>query len=51
MQNCLSSFSEKRMDALDKLAAEVGLKFFMTNHNAYMQPRALVTPRYELVEK
>lgn len=51
MQNNLSSSSEKRMDELDKLADNVGLKFFMTNYNAYIQPHALVKPRYELVAK
>lgn len=50
-QNCLSSSAEKRMSELNKLADKAGLKFVMTNYSAYAQPRALVTPKFDLVEK
>ncbi len=35
---------------MDELAGRAGLMFNMTNEQAYMQPHALVKPRYELVE-
>jgi hypothetical protein len=50
-QNCLSSSSSDRKHELDKLANQVGLKFVMMNYTAYMQPHALVKPKFELVEE
>ncbi len=49
-QNILSSSSMERMEALDRMAAESGLKFTMTNETAYNQPHAMITPRFEMTQ-
>lgn len=47
-QNILSSSAGKRMTVLGEMAGNAGLKFSLMNAAAYMQPNALVIPRYEL---
>lgn len=48
-QNNLTSFAVKKMDILDAMAENAGLKFNMTNESSYRLPNAMVTPKFELV--
>ena len=48
-QNILSSSAERRIAELDAEAAREGLRFQMLNETAWMNPHALVTPRFVLI--
>lgn len=48
-QNCLSSSAERKMQELEVKVKEAGLKFNMTNREAYMLPHFLGEPKFELV--
>lgn len=48
-QNILSSGVEEEMERMKAEAENAGWTFQMTNEQAYMQPNALVKPKYKLV--
>lgn len=48
-QNQLSLNAENRMTVLEADAKRAGLCFSMTNEAAYMQPRAMIKPVFELM--